>query len=152
MADSNYDSSTGTISPEGIVVKHFMEQISLLPQTWMAENGFNKQQFNLQIGFLIRHLPDRKMQEKALSTWDSKTKEYKSQSFDAQETAAFAGMDVVTELMQFVYEAFDLINLDVVGPATSKQCRDTAIEIPDIDEDLVAPAQGTEEEIDDSGF
>lgn len=134
MAENNYDSSTGTISPEGIVVKHFMEQISLLPQTWMNENGFNKQQFNLQIGFLIRHLPDKAMQKKAMDTWNKKLAEYKE--FDRQEMTAFAGMDVVTELMQFVYEAFDLINVDVVGPATSKQIRDSSIEIPDMEEDV----------------
>jgi len=134
MADNHFDSSEGTISPEGIVVKHFMDQISLLPQTWMGDGGFDRQRFNLQIGFLIRHLPDRKTQELAMQKWEQKTRELKISQFDSSEVAAFAGMEVVTELMQFIYEAFELINVDVVGPATTKQFRDSTIDIPDQDE------------------
>ena len=131
MAENHYESSEGTISPEGIVVKHFMEQIALLPQTWMSDGGFDSRKFNLQIGFLVRHLPDRKTQEVAMKKWDDSLKTLKSQHFDSQEIAAFAGMEVVTELMQFIYEAFELINIDIVGPATSRQYRDSTIDIPD---------------------
>jgi len=139
MADSTFEPSGGTISPEAIVVKHFMEQISLLPQTWMSEGGFDTQKFNLQIGFLIRHLPDRNMQEKAMRTWDSKLTEYNLKNLDKQEITAFAGMEVVTELMQFVYEAFDLINFDIVGPATTRMHKvDPALEVPDYEE-LIKP-------------
>ena len=109
----------------------------------MGEGGFDRQRFNLQISFLIRHLPDPSTQKKAMERWDELTLEYKSKNFDAQETAAFAGMAVVSDLLQFVYAAFELINWDIIGPATTKQFQESVIEIPDLPaaDDPVTPEE-----------
>ena len=107
--------------------------VALLPQTWMGEGGFDRQKFNLQIGFLIRHLPNKNDQNKILDAWGKKIDILELGGFEPGEITAFSGMEVVTELMQFIYSAFELINIDVDGPATSKQFRDAMIEIPDMD-------------------
>jgi hypothetical protein len=52
------------------------------------------------------------------------------------ERQAYAGMEVVTELILFVCDAFELINTDITGPATSKQYKAAIIELPEMDAEL----------------
>jgi hypothetical protein len=48
-----------------------------------------------------------------------------------EELVFSANLVPVTKIMNFICSNFELINTDIVGPATSRQYRDSAIQMPD---------------------
>lgn len=140
MADSDYNNSAdGVISLEGILVKHFFIGLDRLQSTWMGEQ-FEQTKYNMQILYLIRLLPDRSKQKAVMKIWakaQEETEAIPGLSLSKSEIAAYAGMDVVTEIIMFVCEAFELVNTDITGPATSKQYQKASIEIPDMSEEEI---------------
>jgi|APFre7841882654_1041346.scaffolds.fasta_scaffold64847_2 hypothetical protein len=146
VSDSGYDTSGGNVSPEGIVVMHYMKQIDKIPETYLGEGGFNKEKFTLHVLFLIAHLPDENSRRTAKKRWDDVATLLNKEDFNQWEVAATAGMEVISDIMQFIYSAFELIHIDVDGPATSKQFRDSMIEIPDVDRSFIHPKSDTSEE------
>jgi hypothetical protein len=131
--DNRYDSQEGSVSLEGRFVEHYFRALDSLQTCWNGDTGFNKEKFNLQLLYLIRLLPDKKKQKDILRQWDEAQDAAKEiAGLTTNERQSYAGMEVVTELVLFVCDAFELINSDITGPATSKQYRDAAVQIPDM--------------------
>ena len=132
-----YDQSEGVVSLEGTLVKHFFLGLDAFQSTWMGDTGFNKQKFNMQLLYLIRILPDLSVQAKILGNW-AKAKEevevmrQEMPGLEAEEAIAYVGMEVVTEIVMFICNAFELINEDITGPATPTQYQKAATAIPDM--------------------
>jgi hypothetical protein len=137
-SDNRYDRQEGTISMEDTFVKHFMYALDRLQTCWINDSGFNKEKFNLQLLYLVRLLPDKPQQNKILESWGKSQDEMKAliPGLSDGERQAYAGMEVVTELILFVCDAFELINTDITGPATSKQYKAAIIELPEMDAEL----------------
>jgi hypothetical protein len=134
MEDVFAKEADGVLSLEGILVKSFFIGLDRLQSTWMGES-FDQKKFNLQLLYLIRTVPDRKTQKKILENWDRAQRETKAiPGLDERETVAYVGMEVVTEIIMFVCSAFELINTDITGPATTKQMQRASIEVPDYEE------------------
>ena len=136
-SDNRYDRQEGTISMEDTFVKHFMYALDRLQTCWINDTGFNKDKFNLQLLYLVRLLPDKPQQNKILESWGKSQEEMMTlmPNLSTGERQAYAGMEVVTELILFVCDAFELINTDITGPATSKQYKDAIIQLPDMTTD-----------------
>ena len=137
--ENHYESDSG-ITLETRFVEHFMFALDRLQSCWINEsNTFLKKPFHLQLLYLIRILPDKEKQNHILTAWNLSITEAKTlmPSLSEDEHQAYAGMEIVTELMLFVCNNFDLLNVDITGPATSKQLQKAVIEIPD--EDVLAP-------------
>ncbi len=131
MEDIFSKDSESVLSLEGILVKSFFVGLDRLQSTWMGES-FDEKKFNLQILYLIRTVPDRRTQKKILDKWYQAQLDTKNiPGLDTRETIAYVGMEVVTEIIMFVCDAFELINTDIVGPATTKQMQRASIEVPD---------------------
>ena len=131
MEDAFSKDSDGVLSLEGILVKSFFIGLDRLQTTWMGE-GFDQKKFNLQLLYLIRTVPDKKRQQKILDDWyKAQTETDKIPGLDKNETAAYVGMEVVTEIIMFVCDAFELVNTDITGPATTKQMQRASIDCPD---------------------
>jgi hypothetical protein len=90
-------------------------------------------------------LPDRKKQAAILKQWGEAQEETKQiPGLDPDEVIVYVGMEIVTEIVLFVCDAFELINTDIVGPATSKQYQRATIEIPDMEQnELVVKPVGS---------
>jgi hypothetical protein len=137
MADTKYDrSAEGTVSLEETMVRHFFYGLDRLQTCWVNDTGFNKEKFNLQLLYLIRLLPNKTKQAEIMTAWNSSLEEFEKlmPALSPSERQSYAGMEVVTEIVMFVCQAFDLINEDILGPATSKQYQDAVIELPDMPE------------------
>ena len=131
MEDIFSKDSESVLSLEGILVKSFFVGLDRLQSTWMGDS-FDEKKFNLQILYLIRTVPDRRTQKKILDKWYQAQLDTKNiPGLDTRETIAYVGMEVVTEIIMFVCDAFELINTDIVGPATTKQMQRASIEVPD---------------------
>jgi hypothetical protein len=132
--DNHYESDSG-ITLETRFVEHFMFALDRLQSCWINDSHeFLQKPFNLQLIYLIRILPDKAQQAQIMKDWNSHINEAKElmPSLDANEHAAYAGMEIVTELMLFVCNNFDLLKVDITGPATAKQWQKAVIEIPDM--------------------
>lgn len=132
--DSRYEKTEGTISMEDTFVRHFMYALDRLQSTWSGEGGLDEKKFNMQLLYLIRILPNRKKQSEIFKQWDKAQADMGGMAFSPAERKAFAGMEVVTELIMFVCDAFELINTDITGPATSKQYQDAVLQLPEMDD------------------
>lgn len=127
--------SESVLSLEGILVKSFFIGLDRLQSTWMGDS-FDQKKFNLQLLYLIRTVPDKKRQKKILADWYKAQEETNTiPGLDKSETMAYVGMEVVTEIILFVCDAFELINTDITGPATTKQMQRASIEVPDYEEE-----------------
>jgi hypothetical protein len=134
MEEAFSKESDSVLSLEGILVKSFFIGLDRLQSTWMGDN-FDQKKFNLQLLYLIRTVPDKKRQQKILENWDKAQQETSTiPGLDKNETIAYVGMEVVTEIILFVCDAFELINTDITGPATTKQMQRASIEVPDYEE------------------
>lgn len=132
--DNRYDSSEGAISLEGRFVEHYFRALDELQKCWNNDSGFKKERYNLQLLYLIRLLPDKTKQKDILRRWGEAQEDIDKlmPSLSQAERQSYAGMEVVTELVLFVCDAFELINSDITGPATSKQYREAVLQIPDM--------------------
>lgn len=118
---------------EDTFVRHFMYALDRLQSTWSGDTGLDEKKFNMQLLYLIRILPDRKKQTEIFQQWAKAQDDMAGMDFSKAERKAFAGMEVVTELILFVCDAFELINTDITGPATSKQYQDAVLQLPEME-------------------
>ena len=141
--DNKYDGSEATISIEGRFVQLYFNAIEKLPECWLGEHGLEKAKYNQQIQFLISLLPFEDEQDKIFSAWHKRKMEIKALMPDMKEDELVfsANLVPVTKIMNFICANFELINTDIIGPATSKQYRDMAIQMPD---DMETPYKETE--------
>jgi hypothetical protein len=130
---SKYDGSEATISIEGRFVQLYFNAIEKLPECWMNDHGLNKAKYNQQIQFLISLLPFEEEQDKIFKAWHDRKTELKALMPDMREDELIfsANLVPVTKIMNFICSNFELINTDIVGPATARQYRDSAIQMPD---------------------
>lgn len=136
MSEGRYDRNDGQISMEDTYVKHYMYALDRLQTCWVNETGFNAQKFNLQLLYLIRLLPDKKKQREILQNWANLLDDgTQGLGLTQDEIRAYSGMEVVTDLIMFVCDAFELINVDITGPATSKQYEKAHLVLPEFDPD-----------------
>jgi len=125
----------GKASLEETIVRHFFYSLDDLKSTWINQDGeFNRDAFNLQILYLIRTLPNREKQKEILDKWFAAQKEnIEMGSLSKNEVIAYSGMEVVTEIVMFICDAFKLITTDITGPATGEQYNEVPnIQDPDI--------------------
>jgi len=127
-----YDTKDGVMTMEGVYVQHYMKALDKLQETWMGEGGMDRERFNIQLLYLMRLLPDKKKQKEILIKWSDSKKEHELMGLDRNEIQTFAGMEVVTEVIMFVCQAFELVNEDIIGPATAKQYQNAAIVLPEM--------------------
>lgn len=138
MAEERYSENDSSISLEGRFVEHYFRALDALQGCWNNDSGFKKERFNQQLLYLIRLLPDKPKQEEILKQWGEAQEATKQiPGLTESERQSYAGMEVVTELVLFVCDAFELINSDITGPATTRQYRDVAVQVPDMDDAIV---------------
>ena len=131
--------SPSIMSMDTVFVIHYMDALKELQNTWLNKEGMNKDTFGLQLEYIIRLIPDEAVQAKIQAKRKELKKEYDK---DQDEWADVrAGLVVVTEIINFICSAFDLMHMDIVGPATSKQYRDKDIEIPDMAIETISPME-----------
>jgi hypothetical protein len=137
-SDGKYDGSEATISIEGRFVQLYFNAIEKLPDCWMGDHGLQKAKYNQQIQYLISLLPFEERQDEIYKAWNDRKNELKGLMPDMKEDELIfaANLVPVTKIMNFICSNFELINTDIVGPATSRQYRDAAIQMP---EDMKTP-------------
>jgi hypothetical protein len=131
-SSGSYDSKDGVMTMEGVYVQHYMKAMDKLQEAWMGEKGFDRDKFNAQLLYLMRLLPDKKKQKEILINWLESKTAHEQMGLSANETQMFSGMEVVTEVVLFVCQAFELVNEDIIGPATAKQYQNAAIVLPEM--------------------
>jgi hypothetical protein len=128
--------SSSVMTAEGIFVLHYMDALTSLQKTWLLPPGssIDEGKFNLQLEYLIRLIPDLKVQEKVKKEFLSARKDCEKDpdGFENQR----AGLCVVTHLIQFVCTSFNLLHTDVIGPGTQSEYVGGTIEIPDMPKEL----------------
>jgi hypothetical protein len=131
--DTKYDGSEATVSIEGRFVQLYFDAIAKLPECWMGDQGLQRAKYNQQIQYLISLLPFEDEQDKIFAAWHKRKNEIKANMPDMREDelAFSANLVPVTKIMGFICANFELINTEIIGPATSKQYRDQAIQMPD---------------------
>jgi len=130
-----YDTADGKMSMEAVFVEHFMRALDDLRKSWMGADHFNSAQFNMSLLYLIRVLPNKKRQAEILKQWNEGKSDLDKMTdlrLDTAEKQAYSGMEVVTEIILFICEAFELVNFDITGPATTKEYQNAVLEIPDM--------------------
>lgn len=120
------------MSMDAVFVSHYMAALENLQRTWMEtdHSTVDASKFHLQVEYLIRLIPDREIQKKITTERGEIFEKFKDDGFDHPDVRA--GMVVITHLIEFICNSFDLLHLDIVGPGTARQFRDVILEIPDL--------------------
>ena len=136
VSDTRYDGGNETVSLESRFVEHFLYALDRLQSCWINDDKFHPKQFNLQLLYMIRLLPDRKKQNAILRNWNAAQADAKTlmPNLADDELQSYAGMEVVTELILFICNTFELLNTDITGPATAKEYQDAIITMKEMDE------------------
>lgn len=133
MADGKYERSSDSVETlEETLVKHFFYALDRLQHTWMEGDKVETEKFNLQILYLIRALPTTdKQRNKILEAWAKSQSEMAKLppelGLTTSEIKLYSGMEVVSMVMQFICQNFELVNTDITGPGTSKQFREVTV-------------------------
>lgn len=133
MTDNSFSPQSGNavLTPEGIFISLYVDALRSLQRTWMdTEKPIDKDHFNIQIIFLTNMIPDAFVRNRIRAEMDKVRTEYKNTD-QGQYAEQHAGLTVVTHMVEFLCNSFDLVHLDINGPATSRQYRDAVLEIPD---------------------
>lgn len=131
--DNKYTGSDEVVTLEGRFVQLYFDAIQDLPKCWMDGDRLNKAKYNQQIQFIIALIPFEDEQDKIFHAWHARTKELKATipGMTEEELVFAANLVPVTKTMSFICANFELINTDITGPATSKQYRDSAVQMPE---------------------
>ena len=134
-------SSGATMTIEEIFTTKYFEHIDRLSSVWMDNDNdeINENKFYMQMEMLVRLIPDRKKQDAIRKEFESEMKKFTD---DDKHRKYKAAMSCVTEVIMFLCGNFDLMHEDIVGPATSRQYKDAAVEIPDIPETTLETING----------
>jgi hypothetical protein len=125
-----------SMSMEAVFVSLYVDALRKLESTWMdSENVVDEAHFNMQLEFLIRLIPNGEIQNTIREERDEQIKLFKDEDFADQR----AGLVVVTHLIKFLTQSFDLLHVDIWGPSISSQFR-AATEVPDMPLPAPAPA------------
>jgi hypothetical protein len=89
------------------------------PRTGRKSNRFR--------AFLVNLIPDEDTRKNILQEMERIRKEQYGEYVEQH-----AGLHVVSHMITFLCNSFDLLHFDIAGPATSKQYRDAVLEIPDM--------------------
>jgi hypothetical protein len=117
---------------EAVFVSLYVDALRKLESTWMdSDKVVDEAHFNMQLEFLIRLIPKRETQERIRKERDEQLKLFEGLDFAEQR----AGLCIVTHLIEFLTQSFDLLHTDIFGPSIASQFR-TITEIPD----MLAPA------------
>lgn len=138
MPDNSFTpgQSNAVLTPEAVFIGLYVDALRSLQRTWLDTEKMNPDSFTIQIVFLTRMIPDKSIRDTILEEMDAVRQKYQGTS---QEHYAeyHAGLTVVSHMIEFLCNSFDLVHTDISGPATSKQYRDAVLEIPD----FVPPAK-----------
>lgn len=135
MTESNkYDSSDTQITLEGRFVQLYFNAIEELPKCWLNDSGFDRQKFTQQVLFLISLLPYEEQQDEIMTAWNDRMTTIRElmPGLSENEYTFSANLVPVTKIMKFICAEFELISTDITGPATSKQYREAALQVPDM--------------------
>jgi hypothetical protein len=135
MSDGNrYDQTDSTISLEARFVQLYFNAIEELPKCWLNDSGFARDKFNQQVLFLISLLPYEEQQDEIMVAWNNRMIEIRElmPGLTQDEYTFSSNLVPVTKIMKFICAEFDLISTNITGPATSKQYREAAIQVPDM--------------------
>lgn len=125
--------SESKMTPESTFIEIYARALNGLQGTWL--NGHTDEDaFEIQIEFLRSLIPDESIRKKILDEKLKKSEDVKNGVYGAsakKHSSIIGGMAVVPHIVEFVCQTCDLIHIDIGGPATSKQYRDAAVEIPD---------------------
>jgi hypothetical protein len=134
-------SSGATMTIEEIFTTKYFEHIDRLSSVWMDNDGqgINENKFYMQMEMLVRLIPDRKKQDAIRKEYDTELAKFPD---DDKHRKYKAAMSCVTEVIMFLCGNFDLIHEDIVGPATGRQYKDAAVEIPDIPKPIAEKING----------
>lgn len=126
--------SGAILSMDTVFVLHYMGALENLQKTWIeCEHVVDAGKFFLQVEYLVRLIPDREIQKKIENERSELFGQFKKDGLDHPDIRA--GMIVITHLVEFICNSFDLLHLDITGAATIKQYRDAVLEIPDMPEE-----------------
>jgi len=143
MSDNSFTPNQGNavLTPEGIFISLYVDALRSLQRTWLDTETMNPDAFAIQIAFLTNMIPDTGIRETIWQEMKTVRQDYKGT--DQERHAEYhAGLTVVSHMVSFLCNSFDLIHTDIAGPATSRQFRDAVLEIPDY---IPQPtSQGTE--------
>jgi len=132
MSDNSFTPNQGNavLTPEGIFISLYVDALRSLQRTWLDTDKISSDAFALQIAFLTNMIPDAGIRD---AIWDEMVEVRKKYKDTEQERYSeyHAGLTVVSHMIEFLCNSFDLIHTDISGPATSKQYRDAVLEIPD---------------------
>jgi len=130
-------SSPVVMSMEAVFVGHYMDALSSLQQTWLGPDGLNSLGFGVQIEYLIRLIPDRELQKKIQTERVKLQSEFSQEQLDHPNERA--ALYVVTHLIEFICNSFDLLHVDIIGPGVNGQYQQSVVEIPDMDKPTTEP-------------
>ena len=120
------------MSMDTVFVLHYMDGLKALQSTWMDGNDINELAFGMQIDYLIRLIPNRDIQKTIETERKTIEEKLKTMTPKPDHIVERASLIVVTHFIEFICNSFDLLHIDITGPATAKQYRDALVEIPDM--------------------
>ena len=99
----------------------------------------------MQLEFIISMIPFEEIRKKIKTERAALEKEYKASTDPdiRKDPEIRAGFAAVTGVMGFIFEKFELVHDDIVGPGTTKEFQKQVIEIPDVDTDRVKQIEDT---------
>lgn len=135
--NSGKDFGPEKLTAEGTFIWMYTEALRELRSIWLnPQNGeMDRRAFMMQVRFLVNSIPDPEMRKRV------KDREIKIQQA-LRDDAEFmreqgdyvdyhASLEIVSEIIEFLCNAFELTHADITGPATSKQYKDGLIELPE---------------------
>jgi hypothetical protein len=108
------------MSAEGIFLAHYMDSLYRLQNTWLNSGDadrIDQVRFDLQVEYLIRLIPKKDVRDEIYAEFSMELKKYKDDPLANQK----AGLAVVTKMIEFIVGSFDLLHIDIIGPAVVGQ-------------------------------
>lgn len=136
--NSGKDFGPEKLTAEGTFIWMYTESLKELRSIWLnprPDGDIDRRAFMMQVRFLINSIPDpqtrARVKEREHAIYEKLRADEDFMREQGDYVGEHASLEIVTEVIEFLCNAFELTHADITGPATSKQYKDSLIEIPD---------------------
>ena len=124
-------------SVEQSIIDRYLSDIDDLKQLWLGSEQVDSRKLGIHISFIISKIPFEDTRKEIKKKCDDLEKLYIADPKTKADAKILASFAAVTGVMEFIFQKFELVHEDIIGPGTSKEFQKEIIEIPDIPKERI---------------
>lgn len=124
-------------SVEQSIIDGYLSDINDLKQLWLGSERVDERKLAIHISFIISKIPFKETRKLIKNNCDELEKKYLADPKTKGDAKILASFEAVTGVMEFIFDKFELVHEDIIGPGTSREFEKAIIEIPDMPEERI---------------